>query len=403
VTAAGDAPGLQRRVGYVAGSGPLQGIRVVELAAIGPGPFAGMMLADMGADVIRIDRPDRVGRERSLAGSHRVLDRGRRSIAIDLKNPGAAEVILRLIASADVLLEGFRPGVTERLGIGPAPALARNPALVYARMTGWGQSGSQARQAGHDINFIAQAGVLEPITNSPGEAPVAPLNLLGDFGGGGMLMAFGIVAAVLHAQRTGVGQVIDAAIVDGTALFTSMLHSMRADGDWDAPRGQNLLDGGAPFYRCYRTADGHWMAVGAIETQFFRILLDRLELADRVGVDAQYDVDQWARMETLFAQTFAGGTRDHWTAIFVGTDACVAPVVAPDEVVGHPQLAERGVYIHRDGMTQPAPAPRFSVTPGEVGRSAPMVGEHTWEVLAELSLDTAEIQNLLGAGVIARA
>ncbi|MEU4641463.1 CaiB/BaiF CoA-transferase family protein [Micromonospora sp. NPDC023814] len=384
------------------GRGPLAGIRVIELGGIGPGPFAGMMLADMGADVVRVDRAGHVGVAAPHGSSHQVLDRGRRSLAVDLKHPAAADVVLNLVANADVLLEGFRPGVAERLGIGPDRALERNPRLVYGRMTGWGQQGPYARRAGHDINYIAVTGALEPIVGADG-APTAPLNMLGDFGGGGMLMAFGVVAALLHARRTGQGQVVDAAIVDGTALFTAMLHSMRAHGEWTEPRGGNLFDGAAPYYGVYRTADDRWISVGAIEPQFYAQLLDGLGLAEELAGVPQDDKAAWPRVRATFARRFAERTRPRWMETFAGSDACVAEVLSPAEAPGHEHMAARSVFVEHDGLTHPAPAPRFSQTPGAWPGPAPRCGEHTREVLGEAGLDRAAVDALVDAGVVRQA
>src|SRR5690606_853587 len=364
-------------------SGPLADVRVLEIGGIGPGPFAGMMLADMGADVIRVDRPGAVGRRELDDLSHQVLGRGRRSVAVDLKNPRGRDLVLDLAARSDVLLEGFRPGVAERLGLGPADALGRNPKLVYGRMTGWGQDGPYARRAGHDINYVAVTGALEPIVGADGR-PTAPLNMLGDFGGGGMLMAFGVVSALLHARRTGEGQVVDAAIVDGTALFTAMLHSMRAAGQWSGGRGENLFDGGAPYYGVYRTADDRWRSVRAIGPKFSRALLRGLGLDGELAAEDQNDHASWPRTRARFAERFRERTRDEWTAVFAGTDACVAPVLDPAEAGRDEHLAARGVFADRDGVTHPEPAPRLSATPGAWPGPTPEAGEHTRQVLAEL-------------------
>lgn len=380
-------------------SGPLADVRVLEIGGIGPGPFAGMMLADMGADVIRVDRPGAVGRRELDDLSHQVLGRGRRSIAVDLKNPRGRDLVLDLAARSDVLLEGFRPGVAERLGLGPADALGRNPKLVYGRMTGWGQDGPYARRAGHDINYVAVTGALEPIVGAGGR-PTAPLNMLGDFGGGGMLMAFGVVSALLHARRTGEGQVVDAAIVDGTALFTAMLHSMRAAGQWSGGRGENLFDGGAPYYGVYRTADDRWISVGAIEPKFYRELLRGLGLDGELAAEDQNDHASWPRTRARFAERFRERTRDEWTAVFAGTDACVAPVLDPAEAGRDEHLAARGVFADRDGVTHPEPAPRLSATPGAWPGPTPEAGEHTRQVLAELGYSAAVIDELAGDDVI---
>lgn len=373
------------------------------MACIGPGPFAGMLLADMGADVIRVDRPRGVGGRRPDGDTHLVLDRGRRSVAVDLKHPDGPEVVLRLAEHADVLIEGFRPGVMERLGLGPDPLATRNPRLVYGRMTGWGQYGPDASRAGHDINYIALAGALEPIAAPDGGPPVPPLNMLGDFGGGGMLLAFGVVSALLHARESGQGQVVDAAIVDGTALLTAMTHAMRATGSWGSPRGENLFDGGAPYYGVYQCADGGWLSVGAIESQFYADLVAGLGLAEELPAAGQHARDSWPGQRALIAKTIAGRTRDQWVAAFGGLDACVAPVLAPAEVLGHPHLRERGVFADVDGLVQPESAPRLSRTPGARGAAAPLVGEHTEAVLAEFGFSESSVARLIELGVTFQA
>lgn len=388
---------LARRA--ASGRGPLAGIRVVELGSIGPAPFAGMMLADMGAEVIRVDRASDVGNPGIHELSHQVLGRGRRSLAVDLKHRDAAALVLDLVTDSHVLLEGFRPGVVERLGIGPDEALGRNPRLVFGRMTGWGQDGPHAQRAGHDINYIAVSGALEPIVGSDG-APAAPLNMLGDFGGGGMLLAFGVVAALFHAGQTGQGQVVDAAIVDGTALFTSMLHSMRFTGEWGQSRGDNLFDGGAPYYQVYRTADDRWVSVGAIEPQFYAQLLEGIGLADELADVPQTDADSWPRLRERFAEQFAEQTQEHWMEVFNGTDACVTEVVPPDQAGAHEHLAARGVYIERDGLIHPAPAPRFSATPGALPGATPRVGQHTSEILADWGFTETAVHALVDDGVV---
>ncbi|MGY1810054.1 CaiB/BaiF CoA transferase family protein [Blastococcus sp. SYSU D00669] len=339
------------------GSGPLAGLRVVEFTGLAPGPFACMVLADLGADVVRIDRPGRAS-----TPDAEVLLRGRRhTLAADLKDPATVEAVLALLDRADVLVEGFRPGVVERLGLGPDVVLARNPRLVYGRITGWGQDGPLARAAGHDIDYIALAGALHPI-GERGGAPLPPANLLGDFGGGGLLMAFGVLAALVERAASGRGQVVDAAMVDGAALLTTYLHGMAARGLWTTERGANLLDGGAPFYGTYETSDGGYMAVGAIEPQFYAELLERLGLSagDLPGQD---DREQWDALRARLAKAFRGRTRDEWTAVFDGTDACVTPVLALDEAREHPHNRARGAFVEVGGIAQPAPAPRFARTP----------------------------------------
>ncbi len=381
--------------------GALAGVRVVELSAIGPVPFAGMMLADMGAEVVRVDRVAGGRPRRDYPESHVVFDRGRRSIAVDLKQPAGIEVVLDLVVGAEVLLEGFRPGVTERLGLGPEPALARNPALVYGRLTGWGQDGPRALEPGHDIDYLALTGALEPISNGGADDPVGPLNMLGDFGGGGLLLAFGVVAALLHARATGQGQVVDAAIVDGAALFTGMLHSMRATGGWPAPRGHNLFDGGAPYYGTFRTADDKWVAIGAIEPQFYAELVQGLGLADELPLDRQNDMGAWAGQRAVVARRIAERTRAEWTVVFEGTGACVTPVLGPDEAVLDPHLVAREVFVERDGVVHPAPAPRLSATPGRWAGPAPVAGADTRAVLAELGRTPEQIDALLATGAVA--
>jgi alpha-methylacyl-CoA racemase len=373
------------------------------MACIGPGPFAGMLLADMGADVIRVDRPAGVGGRRTDGDTHLVLDRGRRSVAVDLKHPDGPEVVLRLAERADVLIEGFRPGVMERLGLGPDTVATRNPQLVYGRMTGWGQDGPDASRAGHDINYISLAGALEPIAAPGGGPPVPPLNMLGDFGGGGMLLAFGIVSALLHARESGQGQVVDAAILDGTALLTAMTQAMQATGAWGGSRGENLFDGGAPYYGVYQCAGGGWLSVGAIEPKFYADLVAGLGLADELPAAGQHARDSWPRQRVLIAKTIAGRTRDEWVAAFAGLDACVAPVLAPGEVLLHPHLKERGVFADVDGLVQPEPAPRLSRTPGARGTAAPLVGEHSEAVLADFAFSESSVTRFIELGAIFQA
>jgi alpha-methylacyl-CoA racemase len=364
--------------------GPLQGVRVVEFAGLGPGPFCGMLLADLGADVVRIDR--RGARSGLLAeiGGTSLLDRGKRSIALDLKDPDDLSVVRALVARCDVLLEGFRPGVMERLGLGPDALLAENPSLVYGRMTGWGQTGPLAATAGHDIGYIAVAGALGA-TGRPDERPAPPINLLGDFGGGGVFLALGAVAALVHARATGQGQVVDAAIVDGTAVLTTMIHGMLGSGAWVDRRGVNLLDSGAPFYDVYRCADGQFVAVGALEEQFYAALLEGLGLAGEPDLPPREDPTQWPALRARFAERFASRTRAEWWAVFQGTDACVAPVWSLTEATADPHNRAREVFVEVDGRLQPAPAPRFSATPGVAG-AVPAVGQHSAEIRAELGL-----------------
>ncbi|MFB9902645.1 CaiB/BaiF CoA transferase family protein [Allokutzneria oryzae] len=370
--------------------GPLAGIRVLELAGLGPAPFCGMLLADLGAEVVRVDRPG--GGGLLPRDKHDVLGRGRREVVVDLKHERGPEVVLRLAEQADVLIEGFRPGVAERLGIGPEQCMARNPELVYGRMTGWGQDGPLARSAGHDIDYIAITGALHAFGRAGGP-PQVPMNLVGDFGGGAMYLAVGVLSAVIQAGRTGRGQVVDASIVDGTAHLSAMIYGMVAAGGWRDRRGVNLLDTGAPFYDVYETSDGHHMAVGALEPQFyaeFTRLLDAGELPDRD------DPATWPELRRRIAQTFAGRTRDEWTEVFGDSDACVAPVLGMTEAATHPHNVARGTFVAPGGVVQPAPAPRFSATPApEVGApSAP--GSHTRAVLTEWGL--SDVDELIESG-----
>jgi alpha-methylacyl-CoA racemase len=364
--------------------GPLHGVRVVEFAGLGPGPFCGMLLADLGADVVRIDRRGARGGLVGALGATSLLDRGKRSIALDLKDDDDLRVVRALVGRADVLLEGFRPGVMERLGLGPDELLALHPALVYGRMTGWGQTGPLSGSAGHDIGYIALTGALGA-TGRPDERPAPPMNLLGDFGGGGVFLALGAVAALVHARATGQGQVVDAAIVDGTAVLTTMIHGMLAGGTWIDRRGRNLLDTGAPFYDVYRCADGQFVAVGALEEQFYAALLEGLGLAGDESLPDRTDPRQWPALHERFTEAFGRRTRAEWWSVFEGTDACVAPVWSLLEATSDPHNRERGVFVDVDGTVQPNVAPRFSVTPGSVG-SVPAVGEHDQEIRAELGL-----------------
>jgi alpha-methylacyl-CoA racemase len=373
-------------------TGPLEGVRVVELAGIGPGPYTCMLLADAGADVLRIDRL--VGdRPTAPTGPHwDLLNRSRRSVAVDLKDPDGVALVLDLIGGADALVEGWRPGVAERLGIGPDDCAARNPRLVYGRMTGWGQEGPLALSAGHDINYIAVAGVLWAIGRA-GEPPVPPLNLVGDFGGGGMMLAFGVVAAILEARRSGEGQVVDAAMVDGAASLMTMTYAFRQGGMWSDDRGVNMLDTGAPFYEVYETADGKWFAVGAIERQFYAELI-RLTGLDQEDLPDQMDRAQWPAMKERFAAVFRTRTRDVWSEIFAGTDGCGAPVLSPWEAHEHPHNQYRGTFVEVEGVVQPGPAPRFSRTPGAVQRPAPVAGQDTDEALKAWGIDDARVTSL---------
>ncbi|MGW5715205.1 CaiB/BaiF CoA transferase family protein [Amycolatopsis sp. NPDC003865] len=362
-------------------TGPLAGCRVLELGGIGPGPFAGMMLADLGAEVVRIDRPghDEPGR----GGPADVLNRGKRSIVLDLKRDSGRATALDLAERADVLIEGFRPGVTERLGIGPDACLARNPRLVYGRMTGWGQDGPLAAVAGHDITYIALTGALGAI-GPAGGPPQIPLNLVGDFGGGGCYLVIGVLAALHAAEHCGRGQVVDAAIVDGTTNLLASTFGKLGRGAWTDERGVNQFDGGAPFYAVYETRDGGHVAVGALEPKFYRRLLDLLELD--VDPERQHDRETWPELREVLAKRFAERTRDEWATVFEGTDACVAPVLSLSESARHPHLAARGSVVLQDGIVQPAAAPRFSLTPSNSGAAASTVGADTQAVLRDWGL-----------------
>jgi alpha-methylacyl-CoA racemase len=381
-------------------TGPLHRRRLIELAGIGPAPFAAMLLADMGADVLRIERPTAGGDADDQSARRDILNRNRRSVAIDLKQPRGRDTVLTLVEHAEALIEGFRPGVAERLGVGPEQCLARNPRLVYGRMTGWGQDGPLAHSAGHDIDYIAIAGALHAIGPSGGP-PVPPINLLGDFGGGGMLLAFGVVCGMLAADGDGTGQVIDAAMTDGTALLLSMCHSFMAQGRWRQKRGSNLLDGGAPFYSVYETADGRHMAVGALEPQFFAELLARLEL-DPQKLAGQFDIERWPELRAALAAVFRSRTQEQWTQLFEGTDACVAPVLSMTEAPLHPHNRSRGTFVDHNGTMQVAPAPRFSRTPGSLARPPALPGEHTREALVEWGLPASEVEDLIISGAVAQ-
>ena len=382
--------------------GPLNGIKVVEIASIGPGPYCAMMLADMGADVIRVDRKNQAGRPGTTVGAnprHEVLNRGRRSVAVDLKNPEAIETVLKMCEGADVILEGFRPGVMERLGLGPEIVQARNEKIVYGRMTGWGQDGPYANVAGHDINYIALSGVLHALGRE-GDKPLPPMNLVGDFGGGGMLLAFGIVSALFEAQRSGQGQVVDAAMVDGAALLMAPIYGLEKMGRWDGDnRGVNLLDTGAHFYEVYETSDGKFISIGSIEPQFYALLLEKS------GVNAEDFADQqnkenWRDHKATLEAVFKTKSRDEWCNIMEYTDICFAPVLSMNEAHAHPHNAERGTFIEVEGVRQPRPAPRFSRTEPEVARPSPIPGEHNDEALQEWGFSADEIAALREADAI---
>lgn len=371
--------------------GPLSGFRIVELAGIGPGPFCGMMLSDMGAEVIRVDRINE-----GAPAPRDVLQRNRRSVAVDLKQPEGIEVVLKLVESADALYEGFRPGVTERLGLGPDECMARNPKLVYGRMTGWGQEGPLAQAAGHDINYIGLAGALHAI-GEPGSKPVPPLNLIGDFGGGGMLLAYGLVCALLESQKSGKGQVVDAAMVDGAASLMAMFFSMgRGFSD---QRGTNLLDGGSHFYNTYETSDGQHICIGSIEPQFYQLLVEKSGIdANRFG--PQMDKDQWVGFKDELVEVFKTKTRDEWCEVMEGSDVCFAPVLSVFEAPEHPHNAARKTFVEVDGVTQPAPSPRFSRTQAEISHAARPPGADSSAVLNDAGFSDDQIAALKAQSVI---
>jgi alpha-methylacyl-CoA racemase len=376
--------------------GPLSGMRIIELAGIGPGPFCGMMLSDMGAEVVRVNR---AGAQTGIAMGKDVLARGRRAIAVDLKRPEGVGIVLRLCEKSDALFEGFRPGVTEKLGLGPEQCMARNPKLVYGRMTGWGQEGPLAMAAGHDINYISLSGALHAVGRK-GERPVPPLNLVGDFGGGGMLLAFGLVCGLLEAQRSGKGQVVDAAMVDGSAALMAMFFTFLDMGMWSMERGTNLLDTGAHFYDAYETKDGKWISIGSIEPQFYA------ELVKWAGLDperfaAQMDPSRWPEYKEELSRLFKTKTRDEWCAIMEGKDICFAPVLSIAEAPNHPHNKVRSTFVTIDGVVQPAPAPRFNRTVPEISHGTHSPGQDTVSVLADCGFSANEIAALQDKGVVA--
>ncbi len=384
-------------------AGPLSGYRIIEIAGIGPGPFAAMMLADMGAEVIRVDRAQSVRGPAPDAPHFDVLLRGRRNIAIDLKHPDGVATLLDLVAGADALIEGFRPGVMERLGVGPDVCLERNPKLVFGRMTGWGQEGMYAQAAGHDINYIALAGALAHFGRRD-EAPVPPLNMVGDFGGGGMFLAYGVVCALLEAQRSGVGQVVDTAMVDGAAVLMSMFWAFKSVGAFDEnARGTNLLDTGAHFYDVFQCSDGQYISIGSIEPQFYAQLMDLTGLAGDPEFAKQMDKDSWPHLKERLAGVFASKTRAEWCEIMEATDVCFAPVLTMSDAANHPHNVERGTFIEIAGMTQPAPAPRFSRTTTSVERPPAHPGEHSREVLTDWGISADRIDALLASGAVVDA
>jgi len=373
--------------------GPLHGVRILEFAGIGPGPFCAMLLSDMGADVIRLDRKGAQG-----GSKYDITSRGRRSVALDLKNPQGVETALRLMERADGLIEGFRPGVMERLGLGPDTALARNPRLVYGRMTGWGQTGPLAHAAGHDINYIALTGALAAI-GRPGERPVPPLNLVGDFGGGALYLAFGMAAGLFEAQRSGQGQVVDAAMTDGAASLMAMFFGFKGVGMWREEKGVNLLDGGAHFYDTYECKDGGYVAIGSIEPQFYALLREKAGLEGSEW-DAQMDQAQWPVLKAKLADVIKTKTRDEWCELMEGTDVCFAPVLTMSEAAEHPHNKARETITEIEGVAQPNVAPRFSRTKPEIQGPAPSVGQHTEEALADWGIPTSEIADLKADGAI---
>lgn len=380
--------------------GPLAGYRIVEIAGIGPGPFAAMMLADMGAEVIRIDRPQAVRGPAPSKPHFDVLLRGRRSIAIDIKNPDGLETLLALIQHADALIEGFRPGVMERLGVGPEVCLKRNPKLVFGRMTGWGQSGPLSGASGHDINYIALAGALAHFARA-GEAPMPPLNMVGDFGGGGMLLAFGVVCALLEAQKSGTGQVIDAAMVDGVAILMSMFWAFRQIGHFnESEPGTNLLDTGAHFYDVYKCLDDKYVSIGSIEPQFYSVLLEKTGLAADPTFANQMDSTLWPTLKARLAEVMLTKTSDEWCALMEGTDVCFAPVLTMSQAMQHPHNVERKTFVEIAGVTQPAPAPRFSRTPSAVPTPPAHPGQHSREILRDWGFADSKIESLLVSGAV---
>ncbi len=375
------------------GKGPLSGLKVIEFAGIGPGPFCGMLLSDLGADVVRIDRK---GQGRSSPAD--ITSRGRRSIGLDLKNPAAIETCLKLMEGADAVFEGFRPGVMERLGLGPEVALKRNPKLVYGRMTGWGQTGPYANAAGHDMNYIAITGALHAI--GTGDKPIPPLNLVGDFGGGALYLAFGLLAGVLNARATGEGQVIDCAMSDGAASLMAMFYGFKASGTWKDERRANLLDGGAHFYDTYQCADGKWISIGSIEPQFYALLLEKTGINDPAFA-AQMDRGAWNDLRDKLAHVIAQKTQAEWCEIMDATDVCFAPVLDLDAAPKHPHNVARQTFVELGGVVQPAPAPRFSATPGEIQGPPPAIGAHDREALSDWGFSTAAIDELKAAGALA--
>lgn len=378
-------------------NGPLSGLRIIELAGVGPAPMCGMLLADLGADVIVVDRHGSM--QSILSPKHDISRRGKRSIAIDLKRPEGAELVLRLLERADALIEGFRPGVTERLGLGPDVCLARNPRLVYGRVTGWGQHGPLAQAAAHDLNFVAITGLLHH-TGRADESPSLPATVVGDVGGGALFMALGLVSGILSARATGRGQVIDAAVSDGCAVSGALLQSMRATGIWSDKRGANLLDGAAPWYDTYRCADGKWISVGALEPQFRSLLLQKLGLAGEDVTAAEQDPARWPQLKRRFTDLFLTRTQAQWCALLEGTDACFAPVLDMGGAMEHPHNVARGTFVTVEGLRQPAPAPRFSATVAGIRSGPAQPGQHTSELLLECGFGEMEIGALRESAVV---
>lgn len=380
------------------GGGPLAGIKVVEIAGKGPVPFCGMLLADLGAEVLRLDRT--IAEQRFPPRNPRLdaMSRGRRSLAIDMKQPGAKDVVLRLLSGADALIEGFRPGVMERLGIGPEPCMAANPRLVYGRATGWGRDGPLSMSPGHDINYLALSGLLDAFRRDEGK-PMPPLNVLGDYAGGGLMLAFGLTCALLAARSSGQGQVVDAAMLDGMNAFATLYHGLRNMGQWDRTPGSKVYDTAAPYYDCYRCADGKYISVGAIEARFYQSLLEGMGL-DPAAMPPQNERAHWAGTKSRFARIFATRTRDAWCQAFAGSDACVAPVLSLDEAPRHPHNVARQAFLTDGDRAQPAPAPRFTRTPGRANLAPPLLGEHTAVALADWGFTDDEIDGLRKVGVV---
>jgi alpha-methylacyl-CoA racemase len=378
--------------------GPLEGFRILELAAIGPVPFAGALLADLGADVVRVDRLPAAGAVPDKSPSFDFYNRNKRSLAIDLKQPAGVQAVLQMLRSADALLEGFRPGVTERLGLGPTVCLGLNPRLIYGRMTGWGQEGPLAQEAGHDINYLALTGALHSIGVAD-RPPSPPLNLVADLGGGAMYLAVGVLAAAMQARSSGRGQVIDAAMIDGVANLMSAFQAFSQQGVWTGQRGENIVDGGAPFYNSYETQDGKYIAVGAIEPQFYSALLGVMGLGAE-PLPAQMDRKAWPALRRRFAAVFRGRTREQWVRDAAGRDACLSPVLSIDEAPAHPQMAARGVFTRFDDLLHPSPAPRFGRTPAGLSRPTPRPGQHSLEVLRDWGLASSELEALRACGAV---